>query len=616
MDTIPKLLLYQAQERSDHPALRIKRLGIWETRTWSMVSGNVKRLAGGLLDYGVTKGEPIVVIGNNTPDIYCAISACQVVGAIAAPVFSVPPRDSFASVMQATQARIVIVQDQQQVDALLALKNLEQPLEAIIYIEKRGIDSTYDAQLVSSYQDLCERGDRYLDSQPAQTFEQLIGEGREDDPAIIIFNSGTDAAALPVALTHKNILSTGRYLAEQENITDADEMLSFMPISLGFNLLCSYVLSHVAGFCISCPENTETVMENLHEVTPSILYAPPYAYKQIATSMRERIDVARGMAARLYARYVRNPAEQGGNKLSWLDNALGDILVRAPIRNLYGLGRLRLGFTGGDSVHVGTFNLFSALGVELKQIYGAAETSGCITVQVEERTADNVGHVMQGAQLKISEQGEVLCKGPNVFSGYYKNQEATQKVIDSEGWYHSGDIGEIREDGTVHIYDKLSARTQFKDGNMLLPKVVENAIKGSLFVKEAFVTDLDGSDLYAVVCIDPDSVGRWAEHHGVRYTSYADLASTREVEQLIYEAIQDANQEISGTQPAVKKYSLMRRPFSPTTGELTWTNKLRRTFLKDCFSKANRTVDNGQECLEIAQAADDQVTNLKVLQCG
>ena len=593
--------------------MRMKRFGIWQAKPWREVLAEVKRIAGGLLDIGVSRGDLIPIIGNNAPEIYCAMTACQSIGAIAVPVYGVPPNDDYASMLNETNAHIAIVQDLQQVDALLSAKNLKNPLQTIIYTNGRGIDAAYATEPVRSYNSLCEQGDNYLSTHPT-FFEDNVNAGKEEDISLIIFNSGVDQPSKPAQLSYKNLLSIARYIVKQDQIDDKDEMLSFMPISLAPNLLCGYVMSHVAGFCLSCPESAETVMEDLREVTPSILYAPPYAYKQIVTSMYERVETTRGLSKWLYNKYIAEPTRSGQNSMS----ILGDILVASPVRNLYGLGRLKLGFTGGDSIHAATYNFFQALGIKLKQIYGTAETAGCITMQIEERSPHDVGHHIEGVEVKVSDDGEILCKGDNVFCGYYQHESDTNTVIDAEGWYHTGDVGVMNADGVLHVYDKLSARIKFKDGSVCLPKLIENSIKASPYVQEAFVTDVAGETLFAAVCIDRSTVGRWAEHNGIRYTSYADLAQQEAIQTLITEAVHSANQQTTESQntgqprqPMVKQFSIMHRTFSPQSGELTWTNKLRRNFLREYLSPSIQAISDGQKHFQIS----DESVDLKILEC-
>ena len=614
MDTIPQLLEYQAQKHARHPAMRIKRLGIWETKTWSDVYKEVSRLTGGLLELGLAQDEVLVVIGNNAPEIYCAMTAGQIAGAIAAPMYEVPPNDSYAHMMQVTGARFVVVQDQQQVDALLDLQRQGISLQKIIYVDQRGIDASYDSNLVQSYDDVCQLGDSYLAAHP-DVIAKKINEGRADDVAVLMFNSGIDEVAKAAQLTYTNLLSVGNYLVEQERIDADDELLSFMPISLAPNLLCGYVMSHIAGFCVSCPESPETVMGNLHEITPSILYAPPYVYKQMVVSMNERMDSANALSKWLYKKFLKQPASQGKDSESWL----AEILIRAPIRSLYGLGRLHLGFTGGDFIHVATFNTFKALGVELKQMYGTAETSGCITAQTQERSAENVGHVVDPEinKIKISDDKEILCKGNNVFRGYYRDDEATRAVLDEDGWYRTGDIGEINADGTLQVHDKLVAQDRLNSGVVYSPKMIENLIKSSPYIKEVLVhIDDVGENLFAVICIETSSVGRWAEMRDVRYTSHADLASNSEVYELIRQALDEVTPQITDLgQPLIHAFVLMQRDFLLATDELTWTNKLRRSFLKDYFSNLARAVSSKQSSVEIKDAASHETVELAIVRC-
>lgn len=593
MDTLPQLLDYQARTRGAKVAMRAKRLGLWKSLTWDEVLAEVRRFACGLVDAGVVKGDTVAVIGGNAPRIFCAITACQSVGAIPVPIYGNLAGEELAERLGKVAPRYVVAEDQQQVDAVLGLST-GTSFKLVIYTVGRGMGG-YDQGVVRDFEDVQRRGDEYLAAHPG-FYTEAVKAVRSDDPALILFTSGVEEHPKPVVLSHRHVINVANDVAEAEKLTEADEVLSFMPIFLPTNLLCGYVLSHVTGMCLSCPESAETVMENLREMAPSVVYAPPHVYKQIRASVRERIELTRGFSKRLYERYM----EKGKNAEKALQgkrSLLGDVLVAAPVRELYGLNHLRVAFTGGDAISTDVFKFFDLLGVELKQIYGTTETLGFITMQIEERTEQNVGHAVRGMEVKIAPTGEVLCRGENVCTEYYKDEAATAAALDQDGWFHTGDVGTMSGDGELTVVDRLTAVGKLRDGSRFMPKRIEREIKESLYINEAFVTGDGEESLVAVVTIDGHTVGTWANHHDVRYTGYADLAAKPEVLALVRGEVEDANRRLAlaGDQPEIKRFLVFNRQLSPQSGELTWTHKMRRDVMKETFSDMLHALHGGRE---------------------
>ena len=606
MDTLPKLLDHQAETRGDKTAIRFKSLGLWQNLTWDSVLNEVRHFTCGLADLGTVRGDTIAVIGGNTPRIFCAMTACQSLGAIPVPIYGDLAGDEFAGMLEKIAPRYVVAGDQQQVDSVLELKSRGIAPQGIIYTVGRGM-SNYDRALVHDFGDIQKRGREYLMTHP-EFYTEAVNSGSPDDSAMILFTSGVDDPPKPAVVSHRQILSVTEYLAETEQISDADEVLSFMPIFLPANLLCGYMLSHVVGMCLSCPESTETVMENLREVSPSLMFAPPHVYKQMLASMRERINLTRGLSRKIYDKFM-NARARGRH------SALGDLLVTAPIRELYGINHLRVALTSGDAINSDVFAFFDSFEVPLKQIYGTAETCGLITMQTTERTDQNVGRAIRGVEVKIADTGEIMCRGENVFSGYYENGQASDVALSRDSWFRTGDIGTLSSDGVLTVLDKLTALGKLSDGTDFRPKIIEKAIKESLYVNEAFVSGDGEQSLVAIITIDSDTVGTWADQHDIRYTGYTDLAIKQEVQGLIKEQVADANQRIADHQPTIKSFLVFHRQWSPQTGELSWTHKLRRNQMKRDFDSMLKAMHNEQRVFEFddprsGNRIDFQITSL------
>ena len=563
--------------------MRSKRLGRWESLSWNAARDEVQKFACGLADLGVTRGDTVAVIGGNAPRIFSAITACQCIGAIPAPIYGNLAGEELLHMLKTLACRYVVAEDQQQVDAVLEVQSSALPYEAIVYTASRGM-SVYDRESIHDFGEVQKRGERYMAAH-SSFYADEVAAGKPEDVAMILFTSGVAGHPKPAVLCHKHILTAARHVADLAGVNPHDEVLSFMPIFLPVNLLSGYVLSYMTGMRMNCPESGETVMDNLREISPSILYAPPHVYKQIYSGIRERMRVTDGLSRKLYGMFMEK-------RVRW--PVVGDILVKSPIREMYGFNRLRLALAGGDSINAEVLSFFNALGVDLRQVYGTAETFGCIAMQSRRGGSDDVGNTVGRMEVKVGSEGEIMSRGETVFSGYYRDEALTASVLDKDGWFHTGDIGSVSSDGKLTVADRLDAVGKLKAGTVFKPKAVEKEIKESIYVDNVFVSG-DGEEfLAAIVTVDGGTVGAWADDRDIRYAGYADLASKPEVVKLIGQEVEDANLRLSDNQPKVRNFLVFHRQFAPQTGELTWTYKIRRQVMQERFKSMLQALHGGQ----------------------
>lgn len=595
MDTFPKLLLHQADVHKDLPAVRVKRLGIWRTYTWGDMYSCVKDLANGLADLGVRRTKCVIVMSANTPEALFMISALQVNGAIPVPLNTNLPVSLLAPIIKMLNVRYAYGHDQQQVDALLeASEQVGVKLKHIFYTHARGL-STYDKKLICAIEAVRERGQAYAKTN-LQAFTAAIDKVQEKDTAFIFLSSGISKEPKGVPLSYANLLHVARYIAKVENISAHDELLSFMPLAMPASFLYGQAVSFLCGFCVSCPESGETVLENMREIGPTLFFAPAHVYKYLATLFHNRMSQGRGLARKLYDRYLE---ESSMTQRS----LLGELLVFAPIKNIYGFSHLRVAITGGDAVSENSYNLFRKLGIDIKQIYGCAETSGCITMQTaQDKEPGSVGHVIEGSEVKISSDGEILCRGPNVFSGYIGDGEVS--AIDAQGWFHTGDIG-VMEAQQLSVLDRMEFLTVLDNGRKVMPKQIENAVKSSPYVKNVYAWVANNSMVCLLIVVDEGTVGNWAEQNDVRYTGYADLVDKSEVQELVASQLREFNAQAQTE--AVKRFVLLARDFSTEANEVTWTNKLRRPTINTHFASLMTQIGSEQAVV----AHDDQVAAMQ-----
>ncbi len=616
-DTFPKLLLKNVKERGERPAMREKDLGIWQSWSWQQQLDEIHALACGLADLGLKRGDKLAIIGDNRPQLYWSIVAAQAIGAIPVPMYQDAASQEMRFVLDHAETRYAIAEDQEQVDKLLEIKGECPGLEKIVYKDPRGMRN-YDHPFLHKYSDIQERG-RAFDKSNPDFFLSEIGKAGGDDAAIILYTSGTTGQPKGVVLSFDNLISTARNAAELERLTESEEMLSYLPMAWVGDNVFSVGQSYVCGFCASCPESGATVMHDLREIGPTYFFAPPRIFENILTTVMIRMEDASWLKRESF-RYFMDVARRVGTRIidkkpvtAWdrFLYFLGGVFVYGPLKNTLGFSRIRLVYTAGEAIGPDIFDFFRALGMNMKQLYGSTEASVFVTIQPDgEVKADTVGVPVPGVELKVAENSEVMFRSPGVFQEYYKNPDATKETKTPDGWVHTGDAGFIGDDNHLRIIDRAKDVGKLNSGTMFAPKFLENKLKFFPFIKEA-VAFGDGHDMAtAMISIDLEAVGNWAERRGLAYASYQDLASKNEVYDLVQENVEQVNRDLAadshlaGSQ--IHRFVLLHKELDADDGELTRTRKVRRSFISDkygqiidaLYSKAGRVQVEAQVTFE------------------
>jgi long-chain acyl-CoA synthetase len=595
LDTFPRLLLDHAAHHGSRPAMREKDLGIWQTYSWRAVADEVRALALGLAALGFRRGEHLAIIGDNRPRLYWAMAAAQSLGGIPVPLYQDAVAEEMVFVLADADVRFAVVEDQEQVDKLLELRARLPALEVIVYDDPRGLRN-YPRELLRPYEDVQTLGRAFEQKHPGYFAEQ-VAAGSSTDVAIMLYTSGTTGHPKGVMLTHDNLIRTGRGGNEREKLTADEEVLAYLPMAWVGDNLFSDTQGQIAGFCMSCPESSDTVLTDMREIGPTYFFAPPRVYENLLTQVSIRMEDAGRVKRWLYARFME-VARRVGTQL--LDKqpvglwdrflyALGDVVMYAPLRNVLGLSRIRVAYTAGEAIGPDLFRFYRSLGVNLKQLYGSTETSVFVCIQPDgEVKPDTVGTPAKDVEIRISEQGEVLVRSPGVFHSYYKNPEATREAKTAEGWFHTGDAGYFDADGHLKIIDRARDVGRLQDGTLFAPKYLENKLKFFPWIKEA-VAFGDGRP-YATAClnIDLQAVGNWAERRGLAYAGYTDLAGRDEVYALLSGCVDAVNRDLSqdprlrGSQ--LHRFLILHKELDADDGELTRTRKVRRRFIAERYA--------------------------------
>ena len=594
MDTFPKLLMRHALERGARPAIREKDRGIWQTWTWRQFADEVRLLAAALAAEGFKRGDHLALIGDNRPRIYAGVCAAQCLGGIPVPLYQDAAAAEMSFPIQNAEIAYALAEDQEQVDKLLEIQPQCPSLRRIYYDDPRGLRH-YDQPQLMSYEKLVELGRAFVARTPGLVDEE-IAKGRGGDTAAMFFTSGTTGAPKGVVLTNHALIDRSRAVAELERLGEEDVVLAFMPPAwIGQNIF-SYAQPMVAGYCICCPESPETVVNDMREIAPTYYFAPPRVFEALLTQVSVRMEDAGALKRWLYKYFMAVAKRVGtrlleGQKVSLLERlkyALGDLVVYGPLRNVLGMSKVRIAYTGGEAIGPDLFSFYRSLGINLKQLYGSTETSVFVCVQPDgQAKADTVGPAVAGVELGFTPQRELLIRSPGLFKEYYKNPEATREAKDAEGWFHTGDAGYVDRDGHLRIIDRAKDVGKLADGTLFAPKYLENKLKFFPYIKEAVAFGAGRDRVGAFVNIDMDAVSNWAEKRNLAYSGYTDLAQSDAVYELVAGCIAQANAdlarepELAGSQ--IHRFLILHKELDADDEELTRTRKVRRRFIGEKY---------------------------------
>ena len=598
-DTFPRLLQLHAQRRPGATAIREKDLGIWQGWSWMQALAEVRQIAAGLHQAGVTRGEHLAIIGENRPRLYFTMIAVQCLGGIPVPMYQDAVAAEMAFVFDNAEIKFAVVEDQEQVDKLLEIRETVPHLKRIIYEDPRGLRN-YDQPGLASYEQIRALGEQFLREHPTLV-EDEIAKGKASDVAAMFYTSGTTANPKGVVLGYGNLLSAGRAGADMERLTDREEVLAYLPMAWVGQNIFSYTQWLVCGFTVNCPESATTVQADMREIGPTYYFAPPRVLEALLTQVMIRMEDASAIKRRMF-HYFMDVARRVGGRL--LDKqpvglggrllyGLGDWLVYAPLRNALGMSRIRVAYTAGEAIGPDLFTFYRSLGINLKQLYGSTETSVFVCVQPDGGVKpDTVGPPISGVEIRLTDSGEILIRSPGLFREYYKSPEATREAKDVEGWFHTGDAGYFDAEGHLKIIDRAKDVGKLADGTLFAPKYIENKLKFFPTIKEA-VAFGDGRDMVcAFVNIDMEAVGNWAERRNLPYSGYTDLACKPEVIELIRESVEKVNADLANdpklANAQIRRFIVLHKELDADDEELTRTRKVRRRFIQD---KYNALVD-------------------------
>jgi long-chain acyl-CoA synthetase len=605
-DTWPKILEYNYRKYSDkNLAMRFKHYGIWQRRTWKEYYLEVKYLALGLLSLGFNTGDKVAIIGDNLPQWYCAELAAQANLGISVGMFSDLSPKEIKYIVSHSGARYAIVEDQEQVDKLLEVKEELPALQKIIYWNYKGL-SHYHQPILVAYDRILESGEKYAEEHP-YIFEENIEKGKAEDICSIIYTSGaTEANPKGTVHSFQTVRASAESLLEVDPWREKDNVFSYLPpawmteqvFGIGCHLLSAATLNFAEG--------PETQQQDMREIGPDILFANSLIWGVQAAKTRARI-----LGAKDLKKFALNTFLPFGYKMAAMRlenrqpgiftriyNILANFLLFRPLRDSLGLSNIRLCYSTGTVLNPEVIRLFHAFNVPLKSIYQSAETGVLSCSPNDNIRLDTQGVLLNKVDTMITKDGELACRYPGVFLGYYNEPDKTSSVL-KDGWVFTGDCISLSDDKQVVFIDRVDNLIKLSTGDKLAPQQIESQLKASPYIRDAWIlTDKQQTYAAAVIVINYDNVGKWADRSKITYTTFADLSQKPEIYQLIKQEIVNINETLpEGVR--IKKFINLNREFDPDENEITRNRKLKRPFLQNNYGDLVSAMDRGDAQVKI-----------------
>ncbi|MCZ2257361.1 AMP-binding protein [Sporosarcina sp. G11-34] len=586
-ETLPRLLAERATMKTNEVALRQKDLGIWNEITWGEYYHTVERLAIALSkNFDFESGEKLAVIGENRPQWLYSQMAAQVLGGISVGVYQESLPRQLVYYLNDCRARVVIVEDQEQVDKLLEIEEQIPLVEHIIYYDGKGMRN-YDHPKLSRFDDLLKSGSSLLKNEP-DFFPKQTERSLGAHVAIIAYSAATTGNPKGAMLTHSNLIAAAANLNAIDPSEEKDDYFSFLPLAWIHEQVLSITNPLLTGMVVNFPEKPHTVMVDLREIGPQTLLAPPRVYQTLMSNFTIRMEGSSWFKKKVYHAFKKvgdrvTRAKIDKQPISSFDKlmyAFGDWIMFSPIRDHFGLGRVRRAYIAGAALESETYYFFQSIGVNVKQSYGGTELAGIALVHRDEDiNIKSAGVPLPNTEVKIGEDGQILVKNLAIFSKYL-HEEDREKVI--EGWISLGDCGRIDDNGHVYILDRKEDIVTASTGEPVYPSMVENKLRASPYIQEAICFGKDSPYLTAILNIDMNNVGRWADKKRIIYTTYSELARDAEVIEFIEEEVAKLMSQLP-EKARIKKFAILHKQFNANDGELTRTLKVRRKHIEDNY---------------------------------
>ncbi len=599
--TLVAALAANAAQPGSRPGFRERDFGIWREWSWPQVLDEVLSIAAGLETLGLGPGRALTVVGDNRAAIYFTMLAANALRAFPSPVYPDVPVDEFKTFVRFGEPDIALAEDQEQVDKLLDLRSRIGRPSTIIYDDPRGLAGYAEPGLIA-LSEVAARGRARLAAEPGLAAD-LVARARPDDPAVLLYSSGTTGTPKGIPLLHSNIVG-GIANAEAGGYFQRGETLfAYLPTAWVGDFVFTLGAGVLLQATINIPERAETALHDLREVAPTFYLAAPRAWDAMLTRIQVGMADSTPLKRRLYDWFIPRAIElerkrlkgYRPNALERLREAVGGFVMYGPLKDYLGLSRAERAFTGGEAMGEDTFLFFRALGIRLKQFYGQTETCALSAAQVEGSVRiDTVGRAMPGVEVRIDDSGEILIRSASVFHGYADNPEATAEALTPDGFLRTGDAGHIQDSGDLVVLGRVSELVETAQGQRFIPTFIENRLKFSPYIRNVAILGAGRDELTAIVCIDYEAAGHWAEQRSISYSSYAELSQRPEMLDLIAGEIARMN-ELQPEGLKIRRFVNLHKDFDADDGEITRTRKLRRNVIEQTYAPLVAALYDGSD---------------------
>lgn len=587
-DTVPKLFARNMQLYCDDVALREKDLGIWQRTTWKQYWDHVCFFALGLKQLGLTKGDKLSILGDNCREWLYADLATQCSSAVTVGIYPTDVASQVNYILENSESSFVVAKDQEQVDKILEVKDSLPSLKKIIVIDMKGMRRYRDTAIIS-FKDVETLGESLHNQQPF-LFQDMVNATRADEPAIIVYTSGTTGQPKGAMISHKNMIAMIRGLAEVLDFRHADSFVSALPLCHIAERMFSLIFPMWAGCTVNFAESVATLQDDMREISPTAFLNVPRIWEKMHSNVMIRLQ-----DSVFFKRWIFRAMFPVGMRMSefrlkgqfapfywkalW---GLGYVLLFRPLRNDLGLLEARIFVSGAAPLSPDLMKFYHAIGVPVRECYGMTEMSGISFMPRNgEIKIGGVGKPIPGVEMKLADDGEILQRGDSVFCGYYGNPEATREIM-VDGWLHTGDVGRVDEDGDLKITDRKKDIIITAGGKNIAPSELENSLKFSPYIKEAIVIGDRRKYVTCLIQIELENVSHWAQNNRIAYTNYKSLATHPEVRKLIQGEVEKTNGNFAQVE-RIKKFTILDKELDQDDQELTATMKVKRTNIEKKF---------------------------------
>ena len=600
MDTIPKIYLERAKRLgAGSTAIRKKRFGIWNEYTWGQSLEKVKLFCLGMKSLGLESGDKTSIVGDNDPEWCWGQLGIQSAGGVAVGLFSDVIPSELEYIVEHSDSRFVLATDQEQVDKVLEVKDELPQVSRLIYWDQKGLRDYTDTLLIS-FDDVLERG-RKLDRKDPGYFDRLVAAVKGDDPCLILYTSGTTGLPKGVIYTHQNYIESVKGITNVVELKEGDNVLSVFPAAWAGEQIFGLGTHVGAGVTANYCEEPETMMENLREISPSMVALGPRQWESICATIQVKMKSADRIKKWFFNFFLpvglkvatcffdKKPCPSGLKAL----HAIGGWCVFKQLMDRLGFKNTRVFLTGSAALSPDTFHFLYAIGIKLRQAYAASEFGFAIGHYSNNIRNDTIGAPAHNVKVKIIND-EILIGGPTISQGYYKDPDRTKEAF-KDGWFHTGDAGHFTKDGQIVYLDRIKDLASLADGTKYAPQYIEGRLRFSPYIKDAIaIGGVKHGFISAIINIDFDMVGKWAEENNIGYTTFADLSQKREVANQVRDAIDKINNS-SDEKQKIRKYVLLHKEFDADEGELTRTRKIRRAFVEKRYEHLIGSIYSGDD---------------------